>query len=119
MATAAGNGATTAAVQPHAPQRLPLPEVSGPRVAVVKRATKETSVEVRINLDGTGRCVTNTPVGFLNHMLDQLASHGLFDVFVEAQGDTWIDDHHTVEDIALALGTAFSQALGDRKGIHR
>jgi len=85
----------------------------------VKRKTKETSVEVRLNLDGTGQCVTNTPVGFFNHMLDQLASHGLFDVYVEAEGDTWIDDHHTVEDIALALGSAFSQALGDRKGIHR
>lgn len=76
-------------------------------------------MEVRLNLDGTGQCVTNTPVGFFNHMLDQLASHGLFDVYVEAEGDTWIDDHHTVEDIALALGGAFSQALGDRKGIHR
>lgn len=96
-----------------------LPEVVGSRVATVKRQTKETKVEVRINLDGTGKCITNTPVGFLNHMLDQIASHGLFDVYVSADGDTWIDDHHTVEDIALALGGAFSQALGDRKGIHR
>lgn len=124
MASTSGNG--TAAPQhqqqqqqAHAPQWQPLPEVVGKRVAIVKRKTKETSVEVRLNLDGTGQCVTNTPVGFFNHMLDQLASHGLFDVYVEAQGDTWIDDHHTVEDIALALGTAFSQALGDRKGIHR
>lgn len=118
-AAAAGNGSGVLPQQQHAPQHVPLPEVSGPRVAIVTRQTKETRVEVRVNLDGTGRCVTNTPVGFLNHMLDQLASHGLFDVFVEAQGDTWIDDHHTVEDIALALGSAFSQALGDRKGIHR
>ncbi len=58
-------------------------------------------------------------MGFLNHMLDQLASHGLFDVSVRASGDTWIDDHHTVEDVALALGAAFSQALGDRRGIVR
>jgi imidazoleglycerol-phosphate dehydratase len=117
---AAGNGtAQQQQQQAHAPQWQPLPEVIGKRVAIVKRKTKETSVEVRLNIDGTGKCVTNTPVGFFNHMLDQLASHGLFDVYVEAQGDTWIDDHHTVEDIALALGSAFSQALGDRKGIHR
>lgn len=89
------------------------------RVGTVKRKTKETSVEVTINLDGTGQCTAETPVGFLNHMLDQIASHGLFDLTVKATGDTWIDDHHTVEDIALALGGAFSQALGDRKGIHR
>lgn len=89
------------------------------RVATVKRKTKETEVEVTINLDGTGVCVAETPVGFFNHMLDQIASHGLFDLTVKATGDTWIDDHHTVEDIALALGTAMSQALGDRKGIHR
>lgn len=103
----------------HAAPLPPLPEVQGERVASVKRQTKETSVEVRINIDGTGICVANTPVGFLNHMLDQIASHGLFDVYVNAQGDTWIDDHHTVEDIALAFGTALSQALKDRKGIHR
>lgn len=90
-----------------------------PRNATVQRKTKETEVQVTINLDGTGVCVAETPVGFLNHMLDQIASHGLFDLTVKATGDTWIDDHHTVEDIALALGTALSQALGDRKGIHR
>jgi imidazoleglycerol-phosphate dehydratase len=98
----------------------PLPDVQGERTAVVRRQTKETSVEVRLNIDGTGICVANTPVGFLNHMLDQIASHGLFDVYVNAQGDTWIDDHHTVEDIALAFGTALSQALKDRKvGVRR
>lgn len=79
------------------------------RVARAERMTKETQVEVSINLDGTGKCIADTPVGFLNHMLDQIASHGLFDLTVKATGDTWIDDHHTVEDIALALGTAFSQ----------
>ncbi|KAI8465716.1 MAG: Imidazoleglycerol-phosphate dehydratase-domain-containing protein [Monoraphidium minutum] len=97
----------------------PLPPVTGARSAVVQRKTKETQVEVRIDVDGTGRCVAATPVGFLNHMLDQIASHGLFDVYVAAEGDTWIDDHHTVEDIALAFGGALAQALGDRKGIHR
>jgi imidazoleglycerol-phosphate dehydratase len=97
----------------------PLPPVSGRRSAVVQRSTKETKVEVRIDVDGTGRCVAATPVGFFNHMLDQIASHGLFDLYVAADGDTWIDDHHTVEDVALALGGALSQALGDRAGIHR
>lgn len=89
------------------------------RVATVKRETKETQVSVTLNLDGTGKCVADTPVHFLNHMLDQISSHGLFDLEVHATGDTWIDDHHTVEDIALALGGALSQALGDRKGIQR
>jgi imidazoleglycerol-phosphate dehydratase len=79
------------------------------RLGQAERKTKETQVEVSINLDGSGKCVTETPVGFLNHMLDQIASHGLFDLKIKATGDTWIDDHHTVEDIALALGTAFSQ----------
>jgi imidazoleglycerol-phosphate dehydratase len=99
----------------------PLPSYSGrpARVATVRRKTKETEVEVTLNLDGTGVCVAETPVGFLNHMLDQIASHGLIDVTVRATGDTWIDDHHTVEDIALAFGGALSAALGDRKGIHR
>lgn len=76
-------------------------------------------MEVTVNIDGTGVCDARTPVGFLNHMIDQIASHGLFDITVVADGDTWIDDHHTTEDIALAFGTALSQALGDRKGIHR
>lgn len=89
------------------------------RVATVIRKTKETQVEVTIDLDGTGVCICETPVGFLNHMLDQISSHGLFDLTIKATGDTWIDDHHTVEDLALALGGAMSQALGDRKGIHR
>jgi hypothetical protein len=122
-ATAApANGSTSthqASVAVDAATLPPLPALSGSRSAVVRRQTKETSVEVAIDLDGTGRCTANTPVGFLNHMLDQIASHGLFDLHVNAAGDTWIDDHHTVEDIALALGSALSQALGDRKGIHR
>eukprot|EP00803_Ostreobium_quekettii_P000779 evm.model.scf_68EXC.8 EVM.evm.TU.scf_68EXC.8 scf_68EXC:116074-121168(-) len=89
------------------------------RIATVKRETKETKVEVTINLDGTGKCDAQTPIHFLNHMLDQISSHGLFDLVIDAEGDTWIDDHHTNEDIALALGTALGMALKDRKGIHR
>lgn len=85
----------------------------------MKRETKETKVSVAIDLDGTGKCSSKTQIPFLDHMMDQLSSHGLFDIHIEAEGDTWIDDHHTNEDIALALGTALSHALGDRKGIHR
>lgn len=81
--------------------------------------TKETNVFVKVNLDGTGVAENSTGIPFLDHMLDQLASHGLFDVHVKATGDYHIDDHHTNEDVALALGTALLQALGDRKGIYR
>ncbi|XP_052207199.1 imidazoleglycerol-phosphate dehydratase 1, chloroplastic isoform X6 [Diospyros lotus] len=89
------------------------------RVGEVKRVTKETDVSVRINLDGSGEADSSTGIPFLDHMLDQLASHGLFDVHVKATGDTHIDDHHTNEDVALAIGTALLQALGDRRGINR
>jgi imidazoleglycerol-phosphate dehydratase len=89
------------------------------RTGTVKRETKETKINLTINIDGTGKCHSKSQIPFLDHMMDQLASHGLFDVHLEAEGDTWIDDHHTNEDIALALGTALSQALGDRKGINR
>uniref|UniRef100_A0ACD5XJ01 Uncharacterized protein n=1 Tax=Avena sativa TaxID=4498 RepID=A0ACD5XJ01_AVESA len=89
------------------------------RVGEVKRVTKETNVHVKINLDGTGVANCSSGIPFLDHMLDQLASHGLFDVYVKATGDTHIDDHHSNEDIALAIGTALLQALGDRKGINR
>ena len=134
---------------------------TGNRTASVKRATKETKIDLTINIDGTGKCHSKSQIPFLDHMMDQLASssltasrrlssslvvsrrlsscslphplshplihsfihsspgHGLYDVHLEAEGDTWIDDHHTNEDIALALGTALSQALGDRKGINR
>lgn len=94
------------------------PPVS-PRAATVSRVTRETGVEASLALDGTGLCQCRTSVPFLDHMLDQLASHGLFNVAVKASGDTWIDDHHTNEDVALALGSALSQALGDRRGIVR
>lgn len=89
------------------------------RIGEVKRVTKETNVYVKINLDGTGIADSTTSIPFLDHMLDQLASHGLFDVHVRATGDIHIDDHHTNEDVALAIGTALLQALGDRKGINR
>ncbi|KAJ8543233.1 hypothetical protein K7X08_005756 [Anisodus acutangulus] len=89
------------------------------RIGEVKRATKEMNVHVKINLDRTGVAENNTGIPFLDHMLDQLASHGLFDVHVKATGDIHIDDHHTNEDVALAIGTALLQALGDRKGINR
>ncbi|GBG64856.1 hypothetical protein CBR_g48324 [Chara braunii] len=90
-----------------------------PRTAMVVRKTNETDVEVSINLDGTGISTCDTGIAFLDHMLDQLSSHGLFDLTVKAEGDTHIDDHHSNEDIALALGTALLKALGDRKGIVR
>ncbi|XP_021665721.2 imidazoleglycerol-phosphate dehydratase 1, chloroplastic isoform X1 [Hevea brasiliensis] len=89
------------------------------RIGEVKRVTRETNVSVKINLDGTGIADSSTGIPFLDHMLDQLASHGLFDVHVRATGDIHIDDHHTNEDVALAIGTALLQALGDRKGINR
>ncbi|XP_030507973.2 imidazoleglycerol-phosphate dehydratase 1, chloroplastic [Cannabis sativa] len=89
------------------------------RTGEVKRVTKETNVSVKINLDGSGIADSNTGIPFLDHMLDQLASHGLFDVHVKATGDIHIDDHHTNEDVALAIGTALLKALGDRKGIYR
>ncbi|KAJ6898796.1 hypothetical protein NC652_025347 [Populus alba x Populus x berolinensis] len=95
-------------------------EISGSaRIGEVKRVTKETNVFVKINLDGTGIADSSTGIPFLDHMLDQLSSHGLFDLHVRATGDIHIDDHHTNEDVALAVGTALLQALGDRKGINR
>ncbi|XP_022748961.1 imidazoleglycerol-phosphate dehydratase isoform X2 [Durio zibethinus] len=96
-----------------------LPSANPGRIGEVERVTKETNVWVKINLDGTGVANSSTSIPFLDHMLDQLASHGLFDVHVKATGDIHIDDHHTNEDVALALGTALLQALGDRKGINR
>ncbi len=89
------------------------------RQATVDRVTTETSIHVTVNLDGTGRSDLDTGVPFLDHMLDQLARHSLMDLTVKAKGDTHIDDHHTVEDSALAIGEAVSKALGDRKGIRR
>ena len=89
------------------------------RTSHVKRSTSETQIEVSLNLDGTGVQDIKTPVPFLDHMLSQLAKHGYFDLTVKAQGDTHIDFHHTVEDIGIAVGQAFKEALGDKKGIRR
>ena len=89
------------------------------RTASLNRTTKETSVSVVLDLDGTGRSSIQTPVGFLSHMLDVIARHGQIDLDVIATGDTFIDYHHTVEDTALVLGEAFAAALGDKRGIRR
>jgi len=89
------------------------------RTADISRRTNETQIEIELNLDGAGAHEISTGVGFLDHMLTHLAVHGLFDLRVQAQGDLHIDVHHTLEDVALALGQAFDRALGDRKGIIR
>ncbi|MPS49180.1 MULTISPECIES: imidazoleglycerol-phosphate dehydratase HisB [Methylobacillus] len=89
------------------------------RNAEVSRNTLETKIAVAINLDGTGISRLNSGVGFFDHMLDQIARHGMMDISVECQGDLHIDAHHTVEDVGIALGQAFSKALGDKKGIRR
>lgn len=90
-----------------------------PRTAEVVRNTNETQIRVAINLDGTGQQKLNTGVPFLDHMLDQIARHGLIDLDIEAKGDLHIDAHHTVEDVGIALGQAFAKAIGDKKGIRR
>jgi imidazoleglycerol-phosphate dehydratase len=89
------------------------------RTSHVKRSTSETQIEVKLNLDGSGIQEIETPVPFLDHMLSQLARHGYFDLTIKAQGDTHIDFHHTVEDVGIAVGQAFKEALGDKKGIRR
>lgn len=89
------------------------------RTATVTRDTLETQITVTINLDGTGKARFKTDVPFLEHMMQQIALHGMIDIEIEANGDTQIDDHHTVEDIGITLGQAFSKALGDKKGIRR
>ncbi len=89
------------------------------RSASVSRDTLETQITVSINLDGTGEASFDTGVPFLEHMMDQIARHGLIDINVNARGDTEIDDHHTAEDIGITLGQAFKQAVGDKKGILR
>lgn len=92
---------------------------SGPRLAAVRRRTRETDIEVRVALDGTGQAAISTGVGFYDHLLASLAHHSLMDVRVEARGDLEVDDHHTVEDVALVLGSAIASALGERAGIRR
>jgi imidazoleglycerol-phosphate dehydratase len=89
------------------------------RSADVSRHTLETQITVRLHLDGSGRSRLHTGIGFLDHMLDQIARHGLIDLDVECQGDLHIDGHHTVEDIGITLGQAMARAVGDKKGIRR
>lgn len=89
------------------------------RQAEISRQTKETTIRLTLDLDGTGQSLIRTGVPFLDHMLDLFARHGLFDLTIECQGDLEVDDHHTVEDIAICLGQAFAQALGDKRGITR
>jgi imidazoleglycerol-phosphate dehydratase len=89
------------------------------RVASVSRTTGETDVQVELNIDGTGQCVVDTGIPFLDHMLHQISSHGLLDLNVKATGDIEIDDHHTNEDVGITLGMALAKALGDRQGIVR
>lgn len=88
------------------------------RTSKVARATKETNIKVSLSLDGTGNYSIDTPVGFLNHMLEQFAKHGLFDLEIKAAGDSF-DDHHVVEDVGIVLGQAFAKAVGDKIGINR
>jgi imidazoleglycerol-phosphate dehydratase len=89
------------------------------RTATVVRETKETKVELTLNLDGTGQADISTGVGFFDHMLEQIAKHGALDLSVKTVGDTHVDSHHTIEDTALALGQALREALGDKSGIRR
>ena len=99
---------------------IEIPQTGNPdRIAEVTRNTAETRIRVKINLDGTGQARLSTGIGFFDHMLDQIARHGLIDLDIEADGDLHIDGHHTVEDVGITLGQAFHQAVGDKKGIRR
>lgn len=89
------------------------------RTASIKRETGETQITLKLNLDGHGRAEVATGVGFLNHMLELFARHGDFDLMVNCQGDTWVDSHHSVEDVGICLGKAFTEALGEKRGIVR
>lgn len=89
------------------------------REAVITRNTNETKISMKLALDGTGKASLNTGVGFFDHMLDGFARHGLFDLDTQVQGDLHVDDHHTIEDTGIVLGTAIKEALGDKKGIRR
>lgn len=90
-----------------------------PRTAEVSRNTAETQITVKLNLDGTGKASLSTGIGFFDHMLDQIARHGLIDLDIQAKGDLHIDGHHTVEDVGITLGQAVAQAVGDKKGLRR
>ena len=96
-----------------------LPGLPAPRIAEVSRNTAETKITVKVNLDGTGKATLSTGIGFFDHMLDQIARHGLIDLDIHAVGDLHIDGHHTVEDVGITLGQAVAQAIGDKKGLRR
>ncbi len=96
-----------------------MSQANSPRTAQIGRKTKETRVELDLNLDGTGKSSPETGVGFFDHMLDLLARHSLFDLTVHAEGDLEVDAHHTVEDVGIVLGQAIEKALGDKRGIYR
>jgi len=95
------------------------PAAAADRVADVQRNTAETQISVHVNLDGSGAAKLSTGIGFFDHMLDQIARHGLIDLDINAKGDLHIDGHHTVEDVGITLGQAFAKAVGDKKGIRR
>ena len=97
----------------------PVPPAIAARCADVARRTAETNIRVALNLDGTGRASLSTGIGFFDHMLDQIARHGLIDLDIQVQGDLHIDGHHTVEDVGITLGQAVAQAVGDKKGLRR
>jgi imidazoleglycerol-phosphate dehydratase len=99
---------------------IEIPHNANPdRIAEITRNTAETRIRIKINLDGTGLARLSTGIGFFDHMLDQVARHGLIDLDIEADGDLHIDGHHTVEDVGITLGQAFHQAVGDKQGIRR
>ncbi len=110
---------TTASASTVPASTVPAPAARGGRTATRSRTTKETSIEVAIDLDGTGTTDVSTGIPFYDHMLDQLGRHGGFDLTVHADGDLHIDTHHTVEDVAIAVGEAFAEALGDKAGVRR
>ena len=98
---------------------MTTPSSAQARVADVQRNTSETQIRVHVNLDGSGKAQLSTGIGFFDHMLDQIARHGMIDLAIDAKGDLHIDGHHTVEDVGITLGQAVAQAVGDKKGIRR
>lgn len=92
---------------------------AGERTAEIRRTTKETDVYVKINLDGSGKCDINTGLGFFDHMLEQIAKHGMTDLTIHTQGDLNVDEHHTIEDTAIVIGQCLLQALANKRGIER